>query len=406
METRIFYGWRIVAVAVVLMTVAGGVSFFAFGVFVKPLEQEFGWSRTFILSAVGLWAVLFGAAGALAGTLINRVGVRTIIIGGLLFACSGLALLATAKSGPSYYASTILLGVGAAGTTFVPCQTLIANWFDRKTGRATGIMMLGFGMGGVIMPPLFNWLVVRQGWRRAVWVAAAFHAALLPLIALVIRTRPADLGLHPDGEVASDNAAADSAEASSAAVATGRTLWLVTGNNFFASYGNMLLTLNLIAFAGDTGHSTQTGANAIGVQMAVSMGLGVVVGWLTERHSPRALVAVGGALSAFAVVFLLAIGRMPSPSTGLFYGYGLVYGLGLASRVAYPVLIKQYFGARQFGKVFGLASAAMALGLIIAPPASALLHDLFKSYEVAFVTCVVGFVAVVVTILFARSPNR
>jgi MFS family permease len=199
-NTRIYYGWWVVSALFFILLNTGGAGFYVFPVFVVPLMEEFGWSVTQISVGAAIWAVVFGLSGPLIGLLIPRIGVCGTMLGAACIAsltCLGYASL---QSLWMLYATMFVSGFAIAGSTLVPAQTLITNWFNRYRGRAMSWTMLGIGLGGLLLAPFNEFLIRVLGWRRT-WLVAFCITWLIviPLIAVFVRTKPADMGLLPDG---------------------------------------------------------------------------------------------------------------------------------------------------------------------------------------------------------------
>jgi len=197
---KMFYCWWIVAATFVIVFFGTGIAFYSFSVFIKPLEAHFGWGRTEISLAVALWALLYGLSGPFVGVFIDKYGARAVITFCALLAGVTNLVLGSLNSLLMLFVLLFFNGIGAAGITLIPNQTLISNWFEKYRGRAMGIMMAGIGLGGLTMPPVSNALITAFGWRTSFRVGGILLIlAIVPLAALVLRTRPSDMGLDPDG---------------------------------------------------------------------------------------------------------------------------------------------------------------------------------------------------------------
>ena len=215
----LFYGWTIVSAFFFLNLVGQASGSLNFGLFVLPMSEELGLSRQLIgwAQTMRLWAS--GLGGVILGRWLDRYGPRGPMLVAIVVAVGGLLLLAGAQSAGVLFGVMLALGVsgwttpgGGALIATVP----VAKWFVRMRGRATGIVQIGLGIGGVVFLPLTQVLINRHGWRMTWVVLAWISAATLPLVFL-LRRQPSDLGLLPDGAAAADPAAADPAAANRAA---------------------------------------------------------------------------------------------------------------------------------------------------------------------------------------------
>ena len=215
----LFYGWTIVGAFFFLNLVGQASGSLNFGLFVLPMSEELGLSRQLFgwAQTMRLWAS--GLGGVILGRWLDRYGPRGPMLVAIVVAVGGLLLLAGAQSAGALFGVMLVLGVsgwttpgGGALIATVP----VAKWFVRMRGRATGIVQIGLGIGGVVFLPLTQVLINHYGWRMTWVVLAWISAATLPLV-LLLRRQPSDLGLLPDGAAAADPAAADRAAADPAA---------------------------------------------------------------------------------------------------------------------------------------------------------------------------------------------
>src|SRR5713101_5195441 len=200
---KVFYGWWVVlAAGVGLLLSVGAVLFFTFGVFLKQLSQEFGWSRAQISFAFTLSALGITLAAPFLGWLVDRFGARRVILPAtLLFGMGVLSLYFLSAHLWHFYAIYLLLGVVGSGTTPVPYSKVISQWFDRQRGLALGLAMVGSSAGTFVMPSLAQALITSVGWRYAyVFLGLLALGITLPVVGLFLIETPQMMGLWPDGE--------------------------------------------------------------------------------------------------------------------------------------------------------------------------------------------------------------
>ena len=197
-----YYGWYILVAAVIGMAIASGVSFWVLGYYVTPLEEEFGWSRTLLQTGISVSLLVSGLASPLAGRVVDRYGPRRSIIWGTIFTCASYVLLATTSSILEWYLYFAINSFFRGFMFYIPFQVLISRWFERKRGRAVGIMAMGFSLGGFLMP-LMQQIIDNVGWDVSFLFAAAILAVVfLPLGLFLVRDHPHEKGLEVDGEPA------------------------------------------------------------------------------------------------------------------------------------------------------------------------------------------------------------
>jgi MFS family permease len=189
---RVFYGWWIVAASFgCLMVGINPVANLTFGVFLTPLSEEFGWSRSQAAHGISLAMLGFTLTQPLTGKLIARYGVRRILLGSAVLFGLGLLGIALFVMGRwSFYACTFLWGAVAGGTSPLPHGTIIARWFTRRRGLAMGVMTAGAAAGGTVLPPLVSHVIASYGWRAGfAMLGVLAPCVILPLVRLVIRKR-------------------------------------------------------------------------------------------------------------------------------------------------------------------------------------------------------------------------
>jgi MFS family permease len=283
-----FYGWRIVAAAFVILFVSVGIALYTPPVFLPALEREFGWSRAAISAAISIGALVGALLSPLVGRWIDRWGARRVMsIGGLLMA-SGFLLLSRMDSLWQMYAFNLMTAMGVTSVAWIPNQTLISNWFERKRGLAMGITLAGIGFGGLLMAPLTSTLISALGWRFAyAGLSALILFVVVTLSLTVVRSEPAELGLLPDGDLPAPPDAEDGSAqleaGQSAAVGFQASLglgeavrtssfWIIALSYFLVAFGQLSIVFHLVAFLGDAGFDDSVGAWSLGLAIGASVG--------------------------------------------------------------------------------------------------------------------------------------
>ena len=370
-------GWVMVLTAALGVTVSfGSVVVFSFGVFLKPLGREFGWTRGQVSLAFSLAALSVAACSPLLGRLVDRVGARRVIlvcvsVYGLAF--SSLALLRGALW--RLYAAYIVIGVVGNGTTQLSYSKVITAWFDRRRGLALALMMAGVGCGAIVVPPATAWLIGSAGWRGAYLVlgGAILLIGLAPA-ALFLRERP------PGGRAevrAADSPAAEGGTPRQA-VRT-RALWETLAAFFlFSASVNGSIT-HLVPMLTDRGIAIGAAAFAVSVLGAATLGGRLLTGALLDRYFGG---RVAAALFAVAACGVLVAGRAHSVAAA-YCGAGLI-GLGMGAEAdVLPYLISRYFGLRSFSELFGYVFSAYAIAGALGPWLMGRAFDRFHSYATA-----------------------
>jgi len=390
-----FYGWRLVAALGFILFFTGGGGLYVFPVFIESFQAEFGWSMTEISGAAAVFAIVMGFSGPLVGLLIARFGARAT----MLVAAAVVAAVALGYAGLRNLTLLYLLmigsGFGVAGTTILPTQTLMTNWFDVYRGRALGLALLGIGIGGFALPPFNEFMIRVVGWRLTWVISAAVTAGIvMPAIAIFVRTHPSELGLLRDGARSGDG----DAEAPTPcilglpvrrAVRTG-TFWLLVATFIAQLIGLSALNFHFVPFAIKQGGFTpQEAAFYFGLTVGFSIAGRLLFGWLVDRWSPKWLVAGAGILLALgpAVVELLIV-RLGLREAWLLVFYAIPFGIGIGGHaVTLPVLVGRCFGELHFSKIMGLVLSGFALGIMIGIPLAGRIFDQTGSYELVLILC-------------------
>jgi MFS transporter, OFA family, oxalate/formate antiporter len=194
-KEKLFYGWYIVAACFLLCMIFAGAGFYSFSIFIKPIEGEFGWSRAAISLTMSIYLVIGGLMGPPIGKLIGRFGPRKVMNVCAIGAGGCFMLVSLTFSLWYFYMIYALLAVMVCGIGVIPVSNLMATWFSRLRGTATGIAMVGISTGGLIMAPMVGIITVHFGWKMSfivigliVWLIA------VPVIHFVILDNPEEIG--------------------------------------------------------------------------------------------------------------------------------------------------------------------------------------------------------------------
>lgn len=411
----VFYGWYIVAVALVAQFVSAGTQAYAIGVFLKPMTHDLGWSRQAFSAVQTVSTFVSGAVGLFIGVQIDRRGPRHLMfLGGVI---SGIALMAlsTVHSLWQFY---LIRGVGQTignamlGNLVV--NVTVSKWFVARRGIAVAIGSAGVSLGGVLMAPLVSWWITDYGWRTS-WMILGFVVWLLILpSAFVIRRRPEDFGLQPDG-MTPDQATAYSvarrrASAGSEvqwtrhqAVRT-KTLWLVILAYGTANIGLGAMLLHTVPFLTDSGYRQTTAALLFSVMAWTALLSKPIWGMLMDRVHARFLSAAGFAISAASIVAVIGAGKTHSEVLMLLV-LG-AYGFGIGGTVPLQETVwASYFGRTHLGTI---RAVAMPFSIIFGaggPLLAGTLYDRTGGYTSAFLVFAAFSVVGLALVLLARPPQ-
>jgi len=408
-----FYGWRITAASFTILFVSVGTGLYAPPVFLVPLQEQFGWSRAQISAGGAIGALVSGVLAPLVGVWIDRYGARILMTTGAVVMGAAFALLSLMTSLWHLYAINLIAAVGISCVAWLPNQTLISNWFERRRGLAMGVSLAGIGFGGLVIAPLASVLLSQVGWRLAyVGMASLVLLVIIPLVLGVVRTHPADLGLLPDGEPV-DPPLSDTSKRHTPHDQTQlpgldpreafRTsaFWLLCGCNFVLAFAVFSIIMHIVAFLSDQGFDPKTAAGLLGLAVGVSVAGRLGAGLLADRFPKRIVMVLTMLLHALAVLCLLGVG-----SVGTMPTFVVCFGVALGGgAVLTPLLVGEYFGLRAFGKILGLTMIPATLGVAIGPVLTGWIFDVTGSYELAFVMHLAVFLIGAILLLALRPPR-
>ena len=399
----IFYGWRIVAAAFVVLFTAYGAQY-CFGVFFAALLDEFRWSRAGLSGVFSLYAFGYCIVGFPAGRLTDRWGPRVVITAGALFLGIALAAMALVTRLWEPYVLYGVLGALGMGTAYVPCNSTVVKWFARRRGLAVGVASTGGSLGTFALPPLAHWVVAAVGWRIAYVGFGVGVFAALALAATVMRRDPRSMGLSPDGvEVTPARSDARAARAWSLGRAMGTSVFWLIAAAFTATWLAVFIPLvHLVPFARDLGYSAGTGA-----WLVSALGAGAVVGRLamgavSDRVGRRPTLVAGTAIQAVAFLAFSAVQGLDGlvlTAAAFGFSYGTISAL-------FPAIVGDFFGPDQAGTLVGflfmLAGSIAAWG----PLAAGLVYDATGGYGLVFRLAAGANVVAAVLLGLARPPRN
>jgi MFS family permease len=416
MRVPVFYGWVIVALAFVTMGI-GVNARTSFSLLFPPILDEFGWDRGVTAGAFSFGFLASAAFGPLIGRLMDRRGPRLVIEIGVALVAAGLALAPLVTAPWHLYLTLgLLVGGGSVCLGYSGHALFLPNWFVRRRGLAVGLAFSGVGVGSIILLPWAQALIASVGWRTTCLVLAAVVFGVLAPLNLLLRHRPEDLGLQPDGDAAS--AAARSGESIdnvvdhawtavdwtlARAMRTARFWWLALSGlcTLFAWY---TVLVHQTKYLIEIGFSPAVAAWALGL---VGFGgiLGqIVLGHLSDRIGREWVWTLGSLGFVLCYVVLLLMRDHPTPMLlYLMVGAQGVLGYGLAS--VFPAIPAEIFKGRHYGTIFGTLNIAAITGGALGPWVAGALHDKTGSYAPAFAIAIACSLISMTAIWFA-SPGK
>jgi MFS family permease len=388
-----FYGWLLVAIAFVTMAV-GVNARTAFSLLFPAILDEFGWERGMTAGAFSFGFLVSALVTPYVGRLVDRRGPRLVIEIGVVSMGSGL-LLATLIREPweLYLTLGALVGGGVNCLAYTGQSLYLTNWFVRRRGLALSIAFSGVGVGSIIILPWLQSLIASAGWRAACWALGIMVLGVLAPLNLLLKRRPEDLGLEPDG-AASGSAAAigtgnvvDRAWAAvewtlGRALRTGRFWWIAAGYfcGLFAWYA---VQVHQTKYLIEIGFGPTEAAWASGLVSLVAVPGQIAFGHLSDRIGREWVWTIGNA--GFVLCCLALILLRGAPSTTLLYAMVVAQGmLGYSLTSVMGAIPAEIFESPHYGSIFGTLMLAAIIGGAAGPWIAGLLHDTTGSYSPAF----------------------
>ncbi|GAA2090143.1 MFS transporter [Aeromicrobium tamlense] len=410
---RVHRAWLVAGVTF-LVLLASAAFRSSLGVLLVPIEEDLGWSRTDTSIAVSINLIVYGVAAPFAAALLERIGVRRTAVVALLLICLG-CLASTVMTAP-WQLSVLwggVIGVATGSVALVFGAIVVNRWFVARRGLVLGILGAAWATGQLIFLPLLAATVDAFGWRAAAYVIAGCCAVLLPVVALVLRDRPSDVGLEPYGGVDDEVVVVAPPTATAAVVhavtvlrevVATRAFLLLAGTFFVCGWTtNGIISSHFVPAAHDHGMAATTAAGLLAVVGVFDIVGTIGSGWLTDRYDPRVLLAAYYGLRGLALLAVPAL-LGPSVEPPLLVVIAL-FGLDWVATVPPTVVLcRSAFGAERGGIVFGWVFAAHMIGAGVAAAASGAMRAASGDYTSAWILA--GALAVAAAVGALLLPRR
>lgn len=378
----IYYGWKIAGALAVTETVSWGILFYAFSVFLVPMQAELGWSLAVLTGAYSLALLCSGLTAPLVGRWIDRHGSRGLMTAGSVLGVACVLAWSRVDSIAVYYLTWAGIGIAMAATLYDPAFTTLIRWFERDRARAILLVTIAAGFASTIFLPLSSVLVEWLTWRPAlVALAGVLAVGTIPLHALVLRSRPEELGLRVDGANAAELASSSrrpvaSGGSSLHAAVHERSFWLLTTAFVLQQYASVAIALILIPYLIDRGDDPAFAATATGLIGAAQVVARIVSTAVGERVSAVVLTAIVFAFQAVAVGVLVGW----ESHVGIIFAV-LLFGTGRGVvTLMRPQLIGDFYGRAHFGAINGTLAMALQGASALAPISAGLAVGLLGGY--------------------------
>ena len=387
-KAPLYFGWYVCAATVFIAFVTTGARS-SFGIFIIPLEEEFGWSRFMLSSAVGTGFLVNGLTQPFVGRLFDQFSGRTVIMVGLIIAGLATASLSlTFNYLFLFFVFGILLSTAMSGASITNTMALLAKWFHRRRSTVLGINVAGASLGGLTLVPFGMFLLQATSWR-VTWAALGLIILVLalPMVYLFIRNDPADMGLQPDGDT-EEPTPANKLERKRGPIEVEKwsesfrswPMWQISAAYTVCGITTGMIAAHFVPYAIGEGLSGTLAALAFGVMMALNVVGGLGAGFLGDKFGRKNLLAAVYVLRGIAFIFLLLF----PGSTGVWI-FALLAGFSwIASVPLTTSLTADVYGLRALATISGISFLCHQVGSFVSILAAGLLFDITGSYTLPF----------------------
>jgi MFS family permease len=390
--TKVFYGWVIVGVGIVVTCVGFG-AMLSLSVFLQPMVEVQGWSRTGIATAAMLNFLCMGVGAFMWGGLSDRYGTRAVVMCGGVLLGLGMVLASQASTLGQFqllYGGVVGL---ASGSFYAPMTATTSRWFTRHRSLAVALVSAGLSVGSTVMAPLARWMITTYDWRTAMLVIGDLVWLVIIPAAFLVRNPPTP-AVVPD-------ATARGPELTIGQVVRTPQFAALAFTYFACCAAHSGPIFHMVTHAIDRGVPTMAAATVLSAAGLASLSGKIGCGIFADRVGAKRTLVAGLALQAVAISLYLFSGGLAS-----FYGLALIFGFAYGGVMPlYAILVREYFGERIMGAAFGAVSLAATLGMAIGPLVGGWLYDAIGSYAWMFIgSSAIGVGAVAIAMTF-RPPR-
>ena len=411
-----YYGWVIICIAFVTMAV-GVTARTAFSLLMPPLLDEFHWDRGLAAGAFSFGFLVSAVLSPIVGRVIDVRGPRIVIMCGVMLTTAGLVLAPYIERPWHLYATLgVLVGGGANMMTYTVHSQFLPNWFVAQRGLAISIAFAGAGIGAIVLLPWLQSIILAQGWRASCWAICLLVLLAVAPPNLLVRKKPEDVGLLPDGAAAVPSAAGKRKPSNvvdpvwaatewtlARASCTARFWWIVIGY-FCALVAWYAVQVHQTTYLTEIGFGPLVAAWALGAVSVIGIPGQIILGGLSDRIGREWIWTAGCA--GFAVCYAALIAMEHSPSTTLLYAMVFAQGFfGYALTSVMGPIVAEIFEGPHFGSIFGTVTVALIGGGAAGPWIAGAIHDATGSYRLAF-ALIIGCCVVSAAAIWIAAPRK
>lgn len=393
---KIFQGWYVV-IACFFVTMCMGETLWSFGVFFKPLQAEFGWSRALVSSGYMMYLITYSLSGMVAGRLSDRYGPRLILLASGILSGLGICMCSRVQSVNEFRFFLFVAGLGAGATWAVP-TSIVQRWFygRPRAGLALSIVVSGIGIGALVFTPLINFLILNYGWRNTYLILGILFLMTIVFAVPLVKRSPREIQYAGDGSISMQRTPG----LTTAEALTHSSFLILTFATCITCITFQVLSVHLFPFVTDIGMRPTIAAAAIGLMGAVSIPGRILAGPLSDRIGWKRTIA-----TAFFGMTLAAIWLQFLRTEWMLYSFAVLFGLFWGARsTSLTGAIGSFFGMRSLGELIGINAGIANISSAFAPYIAGYIFDTFGSYRMIFFSLafLLLFASVLTTII--RKP--
>ncbi len=403
---RVFYGWVVVAVFLVIGITLYGIHF-SFGVFFKSIEAEFSLTRTATSSILSANLLLAGLISFFFGWALDRYGPRRVVL--LMAVFTGLSLVLTSLTNALwqlFITYSLLLAMGT-GPLYVVPMSAVSRWFDKKRGLALGLSSMGIGLGTMVMAPFATYLITNYSWRTAYLVIGLIAWVVAVPLTRLLKRDPREIGALPDGakigvaEPPPETETSQSAQQAFLSILKNRNFWVFAFIWFLFAACLFLIVTHLVPHITDIGFSPIEAAAVLSLLGAASVPGRLLIGIASDKIGRKIAFMVSTLLQALAIAWLIWAQDLWS-----LYIFALVYGFFYSGfGCSGAALISDTFGVKNIGAVLGLLEIGFGIGAATGPAVGGYIFDVSNDYKAAFIIAALAMLAATLLVIMVRRKT-
>lgn len=390
--TGVFYGWYVLAATTFVLCMSFGTST-SIGVYFKPIIEEFDWLRADLSLGISVGFLLFAISCPIVGRIVDRFGVRTVFTVGIILMAIGFGLMSVVSElWHVYFYYGVLVALGGASTTFVTVSATVVRWFEKRRGMALSIGNAGGALGLLLVVYLAAFLIEQVGWRQAfVYSAMILAVTTLPVILVVIRHDPRDMGLRPDGRPAENASEAKMGTSGAPSRSLAHLSWreamktspfcLISGGYFVCGFTVTMFSIHTVPYATDLGFHPLTAAAAVSFSGFFNVLGTLTAGVISDRVGRKDILAITYFVRGLSFLIFLMWQNVFT-----LFAFAAVIGFSYFATVPLTAgLAGDIYGPRNMGVIYGAMTGIHQVGSATGVYLGGLVFDLTGSYQGAYI---------------------